>query len=829
MLWIKQLSLIVGVEVHAISIAVSAFFGGLAVGSWYFGRKVDAAGQPWKLYAALEACVAVSAVVSTALMAIAAPWFVWLEARTGALAWCLPFVLVGVPAIFMGGTVPVLLRACRPASGALAGVIGGKLYAANTAGAVLGVLTVPFLLMPEFGIQGSARVAAALNLLIALLALAVQRRADRAPVPQETIDPSIAVAGDTAPHAAPATPARFALSIYAVAGGIALGYEVFWSQALVQFVSTRAFAFAVVLATYLSGIALGSSLVSRHVARCRDVWGTFATLIAASAASAVVMTFLLGDWIFGLQADVAHVTLQLSRSETVAMCARFLVASGGVVFIPTLFLGAAFPYALRMATNEGHIGQNAGRLIALNTVGGIVGTLVTGFWLIPTLGLVRTLAVLAGGAAITALIVVVRRPADTRARVIVVALGVLAAATALLTPADRFASLLANARGGDVVLYKEAQGATVTVLRQASTSHTFNRLYIQGVSNSGDTMTSLRYMRLQALLPLIISNGEPKSAMVIGLGTGITAGALLQYPGLVRRETAELLPAVVQAAAQFQGNYGVTSDPRMRIRVTDGRRALLANERQFDLITLEPPPPSAAGVANLYSTDFYHLAAQRLTTGGMVAQWLPLPTQNEADTKALIASFIKVFPNASLWTTELHEMLLVGSMQPQVLDAGSISRRYAQPQVSRALREVGIGSAGALLATWVTDRAGLAYYVEDTAPVTDDRPSIEYAPWVRSGAFPNTLEHLLALQGKPPIVGASPELDADYTRSRAALQAFYRASLAAMSGDRSTWRARFDQALSLEANNPYFNWFVASRPTSASQSAPQRASRPITQ
>ena len=171
-------------------------------------------------------------------------------------------------------------------------------------------------------------------------------------------------------------------------------------------------------------------------------------------------------------------------------------------------------------------------------------------------------------------------------------------------------------------------------------------------------------MRLQALLPLMIHRGEPRSALVIGLGTGITAGGLLCYPGLDRRVCAELLPAVVRAASQFSGNHGVTADPRMTLRLSDGRRELLRSSETYDLITLEPPPPSNAGVVNLYSRDFYVLAASRLNPDGLVAQWLPLATQTNADTRSLVRSFLDAFPQATLWTTELHEMLLVGSLAP---------------------------------------------------------------------------------------------------------------------------------------------------------------------
>ena len=199
----------------------------------------------------------------------------------------------------------------------------------------------------------------------------------------------------------------------------------------------------------------------------------------------------------------------------------------------------------------------------------------------------------------------------------------------------------------------------------------FRRLYIQGVSNSGDAPASLRYMRLQALLPLLVHRGEPRSALVVGFGTGITAGALLADPGLERRVVAELLPSVVRAGRSSRATWVPRRTARLEIRIGDGRQELLRRSERYDVITLEPPPPSAAGVVNLYSRDFYELAASRLQPDGLMAQWWPLPAQNDEDSRSLVRSFLDVFPHASAWTTELHEVLLVGSLQPARAGRGS--------------------------------------------------------------------------------------------------------------------------------------------------------------
>jgi spermidine synthase len=319
-------------------------------------------------------------------------------------------------------------------------------------------------------------------------------------------------------------------------------------------------------------------------------------------------------------------------------------------------------------------------------------------------------------------------------------------------------------------------------------------------------------MRLQALLPLLIHGGEPRSALVIGFGTGITAGALLSYPQLEQRVVAELLPAVVRAAPLFKGNFDAAADPRLDIRLRDGRRELLRSSQRYDLITLEPPPPSAAGVANLYSVDFYRLAAERLQDGGLLAQWLPLPTQNIEDSRTLVRSFLDAFPYATLWTTEFHEMLLVGSHKPIELDTARLAQRFAQPEVQTALREVGIASLAALLATWVTDRQGLERFAGDAAAVTDDRPRIEYAPWVRANEITRTLPALLREASEPPLANADPTLSASVKDQRQRLLRFYQMSLNAYRGDRQAWAREQREVIREDGANPYYRWFLGRQP-----------------
>jgi spermidine synthase len=796
MLWVKQLSLMVGVEVQAITTAVGAFFGGLAVGGYVWGRFADRLGRPLFLYAILEMAVAILAVGASFGLAKGPPLFAYLEGRIGPFAWVLPFGLVGVPAMLMGGTLPILMRSFSPQAEKF-GVTGGRLYAANTFGAIAGVLLTSFVLIPALGVRGSALAAGAINLVAALVAFVVAWSIRAGNI------------GSQSPASSRPTGSSLALILYAIAGGIALGYEVIWSQTMVQWTSTRTFAFSVVLATYLTGLAIGSAWFARRADRSREPWGDFGLLIAATGLVALLATVLVGPWLQAVQVKAATLAFALTHQEPIAMAARFAVAATCIVLLPTILLGAAFPAALRLTADAASPGRDTGKIIALNTTGGIAGTLFTGFILVPALGLERSLAILAVGAGLVGSIAVLRGSgARPRLRWATLACGGLTVLAAVVISPDHLARLLASARGGKLLFHEAGSDGTVTVIEQRSAQNCFRRLYIQGVSNSGDSLSSLRYMRLQALLPLIIHRGEPRSALVIGLGTGITAGGLLFYPGLDRRVCAELLPAVVRAASQFSGNHGVTADPRMTLRLSDGRLEMLRNPETYDLITLEPPPPSNAGVVNLYSRDFYTLAATRLNPDGLVAQWLPLATQTNADTRSLVRSFLDAFPHATLWTTELHEMLLVGSLAPIELDAGRIAARFNQPEVGSALREVGIASPAALMATWVTDRAGLERYAGDAAPVTDDRPRIEYGSWVMPGEFARSLPQIMEVRTDPPLVGMDAEFRAAVEHERTLLLSFYEAGIYAYQGDQEHWQETMAWVLRRDPGNPYFRWFV---------------------
>jgi spermidine synthase len=796
-LWVKQLSLVVGVDVYAVTTGVAAFFVGLALGSFWFGRISERVAKPALLFAGLEGGIALLGPIATLFLSHSASLFVRLHGAVGFFAWVLPFLLVGVPAVLMGGTLPALLRATAPDDSRL-GMASGSLYAANTAGAIVGVLAAVFLCIPAFGVIGAGLAAAVLNLLVVSIALFCSSAIK---TPQQHLQSASEPLSSMA---------RTAVILYGLAGGVALGYEVVWSQAIVQFLSTRTYAFAIMLATYLLGLSLGAVLYARIADRIQDPGQSFGLLIAAAGICSLLLFTLLGNWLDQWQYGAAELAYRVTDNRLVLVCARFAAAALVLILPPTLFLGAAFPVAVRLIARSRQIGADFGMVAAWNTAGGMGGTLITGFVLVPALGLIRTLSLLALAAVLIGSAAVVYRSANVRSYSVAGGLFAVVILLAVFTPTDKLGRMLAQARGGKLIFYDESAEGTVAVLEQKSTNRTFRRLYIQGVSNSGDTLPSRRYMRLQGLLPLIIHTGTPRSALVIGLGTGITAGSLLAYP-LAHRECAELVPAAVKAASLFNGNLDSAADSRLALHIGDGRHYLLATKQRFDLITLEPPPPSARGVVNLYSTDFYELSRNRLAPGGILAQWWPITTQNQEDSQAMMQSILDVFPYVTVWTTDIYEMMVLGSMQPMEMDMEQIKTRFAFPGVKKALAEVGISNPSELLATFMMGRDGLENFAGLAVPVTDNRPRIEYAPWVRPHEIRRVLPRLLELSGTIPLQNATRSFRDAIQAEQQELFDFYRATLAAAAGDRELWKKLINRVVSRDPDNPYYRWFFRDR------------------
>lgn len=324
-------------------------------------------------------------------------------------------------------------------------------------------------------------------------------------------------------------------------------------------------------------------------------------------------------------------------------------------------------------------------------------------------------------------------------------------------------------------------------------------------------MASKRYMRLQTYIPLLIHPGDPKSALVIGLGTGITAGAMSNVDSLVTRDVYELLEEVKEGTRYFEGNYNITTNSLVNIYIGDGRHQLAKTSKMYDMITLEPPPPTASGVANLYSNEFYQLSKSKLNKGGVVAQWWPIATQSVAASQSIVKTMLSNFKYVSLWTTEVHEMLLVGSDDPQNIDYQAIdSKLNKNSRMLASLTEVGISRTEQLMATFVAERASLEIFSHNAPIITDDFPLLEFDDWTNELVITEIMPQLLNMMVFPPNVPDGKVENVKLEQKK--LTVFYIASMAAYENQPEIWHRYMGWLLQQEHDNQYFNWFDPSKP-----------------
>ncbi len=820
LVWTRWLALGLGSSNLAAVIVLATFMAGLGIGSALGGRLGDRdPARGIRLFALAEAVVGAWGLLAIPLLAD------WIPAGAAALArgtgsdtlpWALRVGLAALallpPTVLMGATLPILAR-WIVAAGIAPGRGIGALYTLNTLGGAAGTLAAGFVLIERLGLVRTALAATAAEFAVAAAAWWIAGRfAALAARPAEKAARS-ASAAPKAP-AAGSGPARHPLVAAAglaalVSGLVGLGTEVAFHRVLAVLAGSSAYAFATMLAAYLLGIAGGSALGTRLADRARDPGRALALALAALALGAGITLRLLDAGAWQAAGKVAAALPGLSGWS-------YSLELGGclVVLLPTtLALGIVIPLVARVtaAVPEG-AGARFGGAYALNTLGAVLGAAVTGLVLLPALGSARAMTLLAalaalGGVAVAALALAGRE--RTRALAAVAALGALGVAAGLGADPARHALLSRFARL-PVLAYDEGPVQTIAVVSESNDQQLdFLRLVTNQTSLTGTHLYARRYMRLLGHLPALFAR-EPKRALVIAFGTGMTTGAIAAHPGIERIDVAEISPEVVAVAALFRADNGdVLADPRVRMIVDDGRHVLLAGREPWDLVTLEPPPPRDSGVVSLYTRDFYELALARLAPGGVVAQWIPLHSQSEAEVKMLVRTFAEAFPHALGFLPVERDLLLLGSREALALDPVRLARRVAEPGVRASLAAIGFDGPGSLLAPAILDRAGLLRFAGDAPVVTDDRPLVEY--FARYGRRPG-LPNLDPLVPRPLPLAAlvsgplPPGFEAEFDAARSAL-GFYLQGAFAHEAGRGEQGVRLSlQAAAAAPGNLFYLW-----------------------
>lgn len=714
-LWVRMLGLAFGVSVYAVSAVLTAFMGGLALGSWIFGAAATRAGaRPGaarsllRLYAVLLAGVAVFALLCPWIFRLLTDLYAWTHHQWepgfyvyNLYRFGMATLVLLLPTTLMGGTLPILSQLLAREPGRRGSDLGA-LYAVNTFGGVVGTIAVGFLLLRELGVQGTIFTIAAVDLAAAAFAWILGQ-----------ISPGDTAAGPAArshlpenvEEGGPARQARFALWGFALSGFAALGYEVIWTR-LLTLVSLNTFlSFAIMLATFLVGLAGGSALARRLADRWERPLALFGYLQVGIGVSAVLVLFLF--------TRLATVVGEVVQPDTVTkqVAAEFLGA-GLTMLLPTLLMGAAFPVAARLYSGRaGSVGASIGRLYALNTVGAALGAFLTGFVLIPTLGLQRSALLLAlsnlalGTLAVTA-------TASSRKLVPVAGFAAAGVAALLLPP-----GIYLGAQHGwssQLVFYEEGIDATVSVFER-SEPRPMKISYVNGRSEVPTDPVSMRAFYLLGHLPPLL-HPEARSALMLSFGNGIASGCLSRH-GVPRIHAVELVEGQIRAAKLYEKeNRGVLRYPGFTITNEDGRNYLLRGDEKFDIITTDATHPINSSSWALFTREFYLLVRERMAGDGVFMQWLPFHNLSLDDYRDIVKTFESVFPYPSLWYTSGTHTSLVATPQPLTR-----ARVAALDQRIRALGLLDdLGDMLPLTRTFVLDHDEVRAFVSGARVVTDD-------------------------------------------------------------------------------------------------------------
>lgn len=741
--WLREFRLVFGASTAASAAVLAIFIGGLGLGGLLLGKRADASRQPLMLYGNLELVIAATAAISPLLLtairhlyiATGGTFALGLGVGT-ALRVVLAALVLAIPTIAMGGTLAAVTRAVSVESDARRRSLA-FLYGTNTIGAVLGAFASTFVLLEVLGTRKTIWVAALINALIALFARSMARKAESAP---QTETEKVDATTESTPMPA-AAPLWFVLVAAGLVGFAFFLMEMTWYRMLGPILGGTVFTFGLILAIALLGLGIGGLLYAlRPASKAATLQGL--VLVCGVEAIGLALPLVLGDRIaFG--ASALRATSVFGFAGQVAGWAMI----AGLVILPAAIAsGVQFPLLVNLVGRgrEG-VGRQLGLVYITNTIGAIIGSLLGGFLLLPALGAVgcwRLATFLLVGVAAAAMVIGMarstRRQLVTGGVTLAVAVvfafasgptaawrhgGIGAGRAVLLSNpamAVEFSALANNA------LAWEAEGVESSVAIMWDNGLSFVVNGKRDGNTQGDAPTQMMGGLVGALV-----HPAPKRTMVIGLGTGQTAGWLAQAPGVERVDVVELEPAILEVARRAAPSNGdVMKNPKVRVMIGDAREALLVSDDTYDVVFSEPSNPYRAGVASLYTREFYEAVRERLGKGGLFLQWTQSYEVDGATIATIYATLGAVFPEVHTFRLQPADLLFVASMEPIRYDAAMIASRVMTP----AMREVlsyawKVDGAEGFLSHFIGDSKLAAYVASrpEASLNTDDKTPIEFA------------------------------------------------------------------------------------------------------
>jgi spermidine synthase len=749
LLWVRLLYQSFGSTIQSVTTVVAAYMGGLGLGAWLLGGRADRHRRPAALYGWLEILIGLFGLVSPFVLSLAQQAYLaiarGLPPGSGVsvvLRFGLAGVVLLVPTTLMGGTLPVLTRAFTSADRDRLRTSLGRLYGINTLGAVLGTALAGFVLIEYVGIRASLVGTALVNLGIGTAAL-------RLAAPFTAAAP--------APASEPAAGRRSSFALYRAAlvllgltSFVALADEIAWTRVLVMIVGGSTYAFTLVLLCFLLGIGIGSALVARRGASSRETAASAAYAQGLTAAGAALILVLLSVlpayilWVFGIPGFHALARLTLMGGAVAA-----------VVLVPAVGMGMTFPLLTDLVASPGEArGADVGKAYLINTFGSIAGATLTGFLLIAVLGSDLTLrgAILVNGVAAFGLASLAARGVtegsaehrQLRLRIVgggSLAIAGLAAAFAAprwsarlldlgptiygrvaMSPAERRGFL--NHAGARPLEFIEGRNTTVSVW-EASAGRTLRVTGKVDASDFGDMDTQI----MLGLAP-VAARAHPHSALAIGFGSGVTTAMLAAAPDMERVRVVELEPAILTMAPLFRHvNGDVLHRANVQATVDDARSALQLSPDQFDVIVSEPSNPWVAGVATLYTPEFFRIVRRRLTADGVFCQWVQLYQLPLSVVAGIVRNLREVFPHVAVWSAGDYDLMVLGSAKPLVPDTAWVTALLGgrSPLADAAHGFLLLDAPADYFDRQVLGEAGVARLVTRASLAhTDDRPQLEF-------------------------------------------------------------------------------------------------------
>ena len=735
LLWMRQLGLIFGNTVYAATTVFTAYMGGLAFGAHLFGKQAGRSWRPVRLFGLLNLVIGLYALAMPVLFSLMRITYraayqhmsdsLWVLTP---LRFALAIAVMLVPTMCMGGTLPVLARALLRKDERFGSRLGW-LYGINTLGAVAGLLASGFILIARIGVSGANTVAVLLNLLVAggALMLGATGKVDE-PVPGTR---------DALEVGMPNVGTGLATAVL-LSGFVALALEVVWFRALVLVFGSTTYSFSAMLSVMLFGMALGSLALGWLADRSR-----FPVLVFGGAQIAMgLFTLFSLRWFNRMPMFLLEYLNRESLTWEAITGARFLITTF-FLLVPSIFMGLSFTAATKTVRRALGVSHRAvGRAYTLNTMGGVLGSCAGGFLLLPVLGAERSLLVLAGVALLIGALLVLTSRAAVKPVGVTLALVLLLGTWGYATHPGWNQKLMAVGpyfapwgflKDGDIVLrermdseevllYKEGLVANVAVTRSDDQALYFSS---DGKVEADTTSRSMMLQRMMGHLPMLF-HPNPKRVVNIGLGAGVTFGALSCYP-VDHLEVVEIEPAVRAVAKAFaRWNHDVLASPRAHVTMGDGRNHLFCTTMKYDVITSDPFEPVYSGANNLYTVEHFRQARMRLAEGGIMCQYLPLYELSKEDFSMIVRSFVTVFPKCAMFYTG-DDTLLLGFNGEMKLDPAVLRSRFAIPEVKASLAGIGIEAPELILGMFVADLSKSDALFGKGALNTDAHPYVEFS------------------------------------------------------------------------------------------------------